>query len=79
MDSKFEKVDKHNDQLHVPSKYSKERELILNLYKDKGYNEIDKYYYENYKKERLFCFISNILPKNLKRNVKRIKGAITPK
>lgn len=77
MSSEFEKVDRHNDQLHTPSKYSHKRELILDLYKENGYRAVDDYYKKYYKKERLFYTISNILPKSLKRYLKKIKGTIT--
>lgn len=36
MTSDFEKVARHNDQLHSPSKYSPKREQILELYQKEG-------------------------------------------
>jgi len=52
--STYEKVSKHNKQLISPSKKSVYRSYVMSLYKDDGYNEVDKWY----KKK---CFIKNSL------------------
>lgn len=50
MTSDFDKVARHNDQLHSPSKYSPKREQILELYQKEGYEAVDRYFHKNYKK-----------------------------
>lgn len=57
--SEFEKISKHNHQLKSPSCLKKERDKILNLYKESGFKEVDRYY----KRTR---FIKN--------NIKRIRN-----
>ena len=44
-ESNFANVAKHNEQLTSPSKIRGTRKIILKLYKDKGYNEVNKYYW----------------------------------
>lgn len=72
MSSEFEKVERHNDQLHAPSKYSEKRELILSLYRDNGYSAVDSYFQHNFKKERVKYRISGALPKGFKRKIKKV-------
>lgn len=79
MSSDFEKVAKHNDQLHSPSKYSPKREQILELYQKEGYEAVDRYFHKNYKKDILKYTVSGMLPKGLKRNIKKMAGKIKNK
>ncbi len=72
MTSDFEKVARHNDQLHSPSKYSPKREQILELYQKEGYEAVDRYFHKNYKKDILKYTVSGMLPKGLKRNIKKM-------
>lgn len=76
MTSDFEKVAKHNDQLHSPSKYSPKREEILKLYKEKGYEAVDQYFHKTCKKDIVKYTISGMVPKGLKRTIKKVMGRI---
>lgn len=79
MTSDFEKVARHNDQLHSPSKYSPKREQILELYQKEGYEAVDRYFHKNYKKDILKYTVSGMLPKGLKRNIKKIDSILAQK
>ena len=79
MTSDFEKVARHNDQLLSPSKYSPKREQILELYQKEGYEAVDRYFHKNYKKDILKYTVSGMLPKGLKRNIKKMAGKIKNK
>lgn len=72
----FEKVARHNDQLHSPSKYSPKREEILKLYKEKGYEAVDQYFRKHCKKDIVKYTVSEMLPKGLKRTIKKVMGRI---
>lgn len=76
MTSDFEKVARHNAQLNSPSKYSPKREQILELYQKEGYEAVDRYFHKNYKRDILKYKVSGILPKGLKRNIKKVVGGI---
>lgn len=76
MTSDFEKVAKHNDQLNSPSKYSPKREEILKLYKEKGYEAVDQYFHKTCKKDIVKYTISGMVPKGLKRTIKKVIGRI---
>lgn len=45
--SSFDKVSKHNHQLYTPSKKSDKRDIILKIYKNEGYESVDKWYRKN--------------------------------
>ena len=72
MNSDFEKVAKHNEQLHSPSKYSTKREIVMELYKRKKYEGVDRYFRKYYKKDIANYMISGVLPKGFKRKIKKI-------
>lgn len=74
MPSEFEKVARHNDQLRKPSKYSQKRETILQLFEKEGYSGVDCYFRNNFKKDFAKNAIVGMLPKNLKRSVKKLIG-----
>lgn len=65
-----------NDQLHSPSKYSPKREEILKLYKEKGYEAVDQYFHKTCKKDIVKYTISGMMPKGLKRAVKKVIGRV---
>ena len=77
MSSDFDKVSRHNAQLHSPSKYSKKRTVILDLYKEDGYASIDRFFRTNYKKDIIKYSISDLIPKTAKRRIKQIFGYLT--
>ena len=72
MDSEFEKAAKHNDQLSKPSNYSPQREIILEMYKSSGYEAVKKYYKKKFKKDILKYKMSGVLPKGLKKIIKKL-------
>lgn len=76
MYSDFEKVLRHNDQLHSPSKYSSKREEILDIYKANGYTAVEDYFHKNYKKDILKYSLSSAMPKGLKRSIKKLVGLL---
>lgn len=63
-DSDFDKVAKHNHQLNEPSKETKEREKILEIYANEGYEKVDNFY----KKTRI---IKNTLKRIRDKKIKR--------
>lgn len=70
--SDYDKAAKVNDQLRRPSKLTKDRDAILNLYKDGGYEAVEKWFI---KKERKNIFINKIkrkIPKKIKNNLKKV-------
>lgn len=61
IESEFSKVSKHNNQLIKASKYKKNKRIkILNLYKEKKYDAVDKYYKRRY-------FLKNMIKDIIKR------------
>lgn len=79
INSDWNRVARHNEQLQRPSKYSPVREKILDSYKTKGYNAVERYYHKHFKKEILFYTISSMIPKRGKRMVKKVIGKIKRK
>ena len=76
LESTFEKVSRHNNQLREPSKHSKLRDIIFEIYENYGYSAVDNYYNKLIKKKKLFYNIEFFLPKELKRNIKTIMHKI---
>lgn len=76
MESTFEKVARHNTQLNEPSRYSKDRENILALYIGDGYKGVEKYYLREFWKEKIFYQIMSLIPKAVKRTIKRVVAKI---
>ncbi|EHA0993356.1 4Fe-4S dicluster domain-containing protein [Clostridium perfringens] len=74
--SEFEKISRHNDQLKLPSQYNKKRDLLLNLYKEKGYKSVEQYYKDNYKIDRFKQNIIYLIPKDMRRISQKIIGLI---
>lgn len=72
----FDKIAKHNDQLIHPSKYSAEREKILNIYVKHGYDGVEKYFKDNFKIDRLKTLVTMIIPKGIRRLLSKIKGIL---
>ena len=72
--STFEKVSKKNEQLKKPFKQSSKREKIMQVYIDRGYEGIEKLYRSEYRKQRVIHYIFNKLPRNIRNNIKKIKG-----
>lgn len=47
LDSSFDKIKKHNNQLNNPCTYTNKREELMNLYKDNAYSKVEKWYKKN--------------------------------
>lgn len=76
MDTQFERIARHNEQLNRPSHYNQEYETILGLYQEKGYMAVENYYHKQCFWERFRLMILSIVPKGGKRAVKRIIGLV---
>ena len=74
--SSFEKVDAHNDQLHEPSKKPEKRDVVFALYRDGGYEAVEKYYQEKFRKDRIKQTIIYLIPKKGRKIVQKILGYI---
>jgi len=60
--STLEKVSCKNGQLNKPSVESPQRKFVLNLYVEKGYGEVEKWFEKHYRKQIFFYTIYNSLP-----------------
>lgn len=76
MPSSFEIVAQHNDQLQSPCKYSSKRDQIMDLYQKKGYEAVESYFHKNYKNDIFRYTIFGIIPKRVKRNIKKMVSKI---
>ena len=74
--TEFEKIAKHNEQLRKPCKKSQERDVILKLYREKGYDAVEQHFQKTCKKERMISAAMDMVPKGLKRAVKRAIGIL---
>ena len=71
INSKFEKIKKHNGQLNFPSKYTKKREELMTLYKDNSYQSVEKWYK---KQEGMNYYIKSIwyrIPYCIRKRIKK--------
>ena len=71
MEAEFEKISRHNAQLQHPSSLSPRREEILTLYHSGGYPAVEQYFQKNFRMTRARGTLSGMLPKGLKRLLKR--------
>lgn len=74
MESDFEKISRHNEQLCRPSRSSPLRDRIFALYRSGGYPAVEHYFQRSFPLARIKSALSAILPKGLKRSLKRILG-----
>lgn len=65
MPSTFLKVAKHNAQLNKPSPKSDNRDIVLEIYKTKGYAFVNKWYYKKIGLKRYYYMIWNRFPKKI--------------
>lgn len=76
MESDFSSAAKYNGQLSHPSTLTSIRDELINLYAEKGYTAIEHYYHTHFWKDRIKYSISEVMPMELKRKIRRIiKGA----
>ncbi|MBR3928254.1 MAG: Coenzyme F420 hydrogenase/dehydrogenase, beta subunit C-terminal domain [Clostridia bacterium] len=76
LDTQFERIACHNEQLNKPSHYNQEYETILGLYQEKGYLAVENYYRKQYFWKRFRLVILSIVPKSGKRTLQRIIGLV---
>ena len=76
IETAFDKIARHNMQLNRPCKCPPERDAIMELYREKGYAAVEKYYGKHSKKDRLIYRGMSVLPKGLKGRVKKLLGKL---
>ena len=67
-----EKIAKNNKQLREPSKCTAEREKVLQIYQEQGYEGVEKYFPKIIGYKRYFYILKNLAPKGLKRRIKQV-------
>ena len=72
LESNFDSVCRHNDQLREPSKHTSLRTEVLDIYSRDGYASIDSYYDKLIGVKKLAYKIEFLMPKELKRSIKTI-------
>ena len=76
LETEFEKIAKHNEQLRKPCAERKERDAILRLYREQGYNAVEQHFQKTCRKDRIVSVVMDLVPKGLKRSIKRIIGLL---
>lgn len=76
LETQFDTIARHNRQLHTPSCRSPERERLLALFREGGYPAVERRYRKTCKKTRLANYAASLVPKGVKRTVKRLLGAV---
>ena len=74
--TEFEKVARHNEQLRKPCTERKERDVILRLYREQGYSAVEQHFRKTCRKDRAVSVMMDLMPKGLKRTVKRMIGLV---
>lgn len=68
----FEKVARHNEQLRKPSSIGKNRELVFKLYKLKGYQAVDKWFWQEKKKNKLIEIFKYHVHRDIPKPIRKI-------
>lgn len=76
LETEFAKIDKHNVQLHTPSKVSEKSEVLLNRYRKEGYKSLEEYYEQNCWFDAIIQGLRSACPVGIKRVVRRTVGCI---
>lgn len=71
-DSAFEKAARGNARLNHSGKYNPERDAILELYAEKGWEAVDERFSKNIGLRKYSGYIKSILPSGIKRKLKKI-------
>lgn len=74
--SLFEKVARSNDQLNAPSHTSSMRTYIMDLYKDKGYSAVEKWFIRKQGWKRYAKKLVNMMPAGFKIGLKKMMGKV---
>lgn len=76
--SSFDKASKHNKQLNHPSKKGQNRIKVLDIYRKKGYNGIEKWFWRKKKKEKIInnikYFVHYRIPDPIRKVIKLLLG-----
>lgn len=71
-ESTFEKVSHRNGQLRFPSKRTERRQTILSIYSKYGYPKLERWFFDNYKKQMIIHATYNAIPRNLRIKLKTL-------
>ena len=71
-ESTVDKIAKHNMQLREPTQYTDERFKLFDLYKNAGYEGIEKYFRKSIRFKKYFYQLRSMAPKGLKRKLKQM-------
>ena len=66
----YDKIAKKNGQLCHPSVQSVQRNNIMKLYKESGYNEVEKWFRKKYRKQIIIHSIYNAIPRKIRVTLK---------
>ncbi|NLA83437.1 MAG: 4Fe-4S dicluster domain-containing protein [Clostridiales bacterium] len=72
IESDFEKARQYNGQLNYPVIRHKEREIILNIFREEGFKAVADKYYNDMKKQIIMYKIKAIIPTPIKSKIKKI-------
>lgn len=76
--STFENVSKHNKQLKQPSSPGENRDLVLKLYEEKGYEAVDRWFWKRKRKKKMIECLKyhahNDIPKPIRTIAKKVIG-----
>lgn len=73
-DSTFEKAAKTNTQLNIPTKFSSQRDDIIEMYKNGGYSVVEKKFQKSVRLKKIKLRIKSMVPYKIKRKLKKILG-----
>lgn len=71
-ESTFDNAAKYNRQLNRPAKISDKRKVVLDIYKNSGYEELELFYRKKYFKQRIIHIIYNKIPRTLRAKIKKV-------
>lgn len=69
--STFDKVELFNAQLKSPSEKNKNRKFVLNLYKNGGYKEVEKWFQKELGAKRILYYFWNKIPRKIQLILKK--------
>ena len=72
LESSFEKVQKHNEQLKAPTVIPAIRKNVLDTYASKGYEGLEKFYSRKFLKDRVKYKVAEYLPRDLKSRIRKM-------
>lgn len=76
LETRYEKIARHNMQLNRPCRYDSQREEIMKRYREIGYKAVEEYYLQTCRRERLKYRLVSAFPKEIKRVIKRTIGKL---